>query len=370
MFIFNDLKKYKIKKLIAFIAAFAAMLLIYKLFYSTVQTFNDYEYHDYIENVFIKRNKAMIDNDDRKIKELYDTQKKYGVWAYEHEAKKLKYLKNWEDKQGIKFFNIKSKVIVRWLKKREAGFKCNLIVSTEYQYSYETEPQRINSFRIGTYHSLDMIQKDDKWIISREWYTDPFADSLNLDDIKVEEIKSYIISMIPDDYSNLDKRRANAIEYADKYCGAAGDENTGYKYNNKYRDYNSQGGDCANFASQILFEGGKFKKNRVWNYNKTGASRAWVNAQGFKDYIINSNRGSVVAYGSYNKVYKAAYKLKPGDFIAYEKKGRVTHISVVTGADTKGYPLVNCHNTDRYRVPWDLGWSNKGIKFWLVHVHF
>ena len=34
-----------------------------------------------------------------------------------------------------------------------------------------------------------------------------------------------------------------------------------FKYNKKYRDYNPQGGDCANFASQILFEGGKFKKN-------------------------------------------------------------------------------------------------------------
>lgn len=358
-----------IKKLILFIASIAVMLFIYKFFYNTAQTFNDYEYKDCIDEIFYKRNMAMLNKDEAKIKGLYDIQKKYGIWAYEHEIKKLKYLKNWEDKQGIKFYNIKSKVIIRWLKKREAGFKCNLIVSTEYQYFYETEPFKISSFRIGTYHSLDMIQKDGIWVIGREWYTDPFADSLNLDNIKAEEIKNYIISMTPIDYKP-DKRRAAAVDYADKYCGAAADWNTGYKYNNKYRDYNSQGGDCANFASQILFEGGKFRKNKLWNYNRTGASRAWVNAQGFKDYIVNSNRGSVVAYGSYNKVYKAAYKLKPGDFIAYEKNGRVTHISVITGADTKGYPLVNCHNTDRYRVPWDLGWSDKGIKFWLVHVHF
>jgi hypothetical protein len=86
--------------------------------------------------------------------------------------------------------------------------------------------------------------------------------------------------------------------------------------------------------------------------------------------MVNSGRASVVAYGTYDKVYKSAYKLEPGDFIAYEKKGDVTHISVVSGADSKGYTLVTCHNTDRNKVPWDLGWSNRGIKFWLVRVNY
>ena len=59
----------------------------------------------------------------------------------------------------------------------------------------------------------------------------------------------------------------------------------------------------------------------------------------------------------------------PGDFVAYESKGDINHISMVTGVDSKGYPLVTCHNTDRYMVPWDLGWSNPKIKFWLVRTH-
>ncbi|EKN42640.1 hypothetical protein CFSAN001627_05472, partial [Clostridium botulinum CFSAN001627] len=76
----------------------------------------------------------------------------------------------------------------------------------------------------------------------------------------------------------------------------------------------------ANFASQILFEGGKFRKNSTWNYDSKGATRAWVNADGFKDYMIYSGRASVIAHGDYEKVYKASYKLLPGDFVAYEKK--------------------------------------------------
>lgn len=110
--------------------------------------------------------------------------------------------------------------------------------------------------------------------------------------------------------------------------------------------------------------------NSSWNVDRKGASRAWVNADGFKDYMVYSGRASVISHGSYDKVYKASYKLLPGDFVAYEKKGDVIHISMVTGADSKGYTLVTCHNTDRRQVPWDLGWSNNNIKFWLVRVHY
>ena len=86
--------------------------------------------------------------------------------------------------------------------------------------------------------------------------------------------------------------------------------------------------------------------------------------------MTNSGRASVIAHGSYEQVYKLSFKLLPGDFIAYEKNADINHISVVTGADSKGYSLVSCHNSDRNRVPWDLGWSNKSIKFWLVRVHY
>ena len=108
-----------------------------------------------------------------------------------------------------------------------------------------------------------------------------------------------------------------------------------------------------------MYEGGKFKKTSVWNYYKNDGSQAWVNAQSFKNFLVSCWRGSVIVYGTYDKVLKLSYKLLPGDIIAYEKKGKVVHISVVTGADSRGYSLVNCHNTDRYRVPWDLGWSDK-----------
>jgi hypothetical protein len=323
-----------------------------------------------IRSMFQNRNVAIINGDVDLIKAMYDTNTKYGTWAYEYELRKVKYLHNWEKKQGAKFIEINPTVVFRSIKDKGDKITINLLCSTEYKYIYEGSADEINSFRIGTYHVLDLIEQDEDWIIAKEWYKDPFGDSLNLERIDGDSIKEYILSQTRKDISDIVERRIAAVEYADRYCGAASEEQFEFKYNKAYRNYNSLGGDCANFASQILFEGGKFRKTSGWNYKKGEATRSWVNADGFKSYMLNSGRASLIAYGNYEKVYKASYKLLPGDFIAYEKKGDINHISVVTGIDSKGYVLVSCHNTDRNKVPWDLGWSNSSIKYWLVRVHY
>lgn len=333
----------------------------------------DYETADlaeYIKQMCKNRNNAIITGDVTMIEPLYDRSTKYGVWAYQHEITKMKYVQNWGQKQGVKFTEIIPTIKVRSIKPKGDRFTVNLMCSTEYRYVYENEPGIVNSSRIGTYHVLDLLYKDEAWVITREWYKDPFEDILNLGRIKVDSINQFISTHAPRDLTNIGDRRKNAVLYAEMYCGAASEEKYGFQYNKKYRNYNSQGGDCANFASQILYEGGKFRKNHMWNYNGKGATRAWLNADGFKNYMLHSGRASLIAYGNYEKVYKASYKLLPGDFVAYEKGGDITHISVVTGADSKGYSLVTCHNTDRYNVPWDLGWSSTKVRFWLVRVHY
>lgn len=323
-----------------------------------------------IEWIFKSRNRALLNKDLEMIRSFYDLDTKYGTWAFEYEQRKLKYLHNWAEKQGIQFIDVNQDVVIRSIKTNDSRCSANILCSTEYKYVYENQPDIINSFKIGTYHNMSLSYYEGELIITKEWYTDPFADSLNLENIKADDIKKFILSHESRDMSDLIKRRIDAAAYAKKYCGAASEEQYGYLYNKNYRNFNPQGGDCANFASQILFEGGRFRKNGAWNYNKGQATRAWVNADGFKSYMLNSGRASVIAYGNYDKVYKASYKLLPGDFVAYEKKGDITHISVVTGVDSKGYSLVTCHNTDRNDVPWDLGWSTKKIKYWLIRVHY
>lgn len=329
------------------------------------------EIKNFIEKTISERNKAIVTGEKDGIKAVYDMDTKYGQWAYESEEKKMIYLHNWEQKQGVKIVEIDPLVIINKItEKEDGGFKVNFTCSTEYRYVYEDRLQDVNKSRIGTYHVLGLVFKNDKYLVSKEWYTDPFADSLNLEKLNVGDVKKFILSQEARDFSTLDSRRLAAKEYADKYCGAATEEIFGFKYNKSYKNFNPAGGDCANFASQILHEGGGFRKNTSWNYENGDASASWVNADKFKDYWIYSGRASVIAHGTYEKVYKESYKLLPGDFVAYEKKGDIKHISVVTSADSRGYALVTCHNTDRNDVPWDLGWSDKNIKFWLIRVHF
>ncbi len=323
-----------------------------------------------LENLFDHRNKAILTQNDEVLKKLYDIDHKFGLWAYEQEVTKMKYLQNWSYKQGVKFNDIKTRVKVRKVKEKEEnlyGIIC--AVSTEYNYSYENQPEVKNMFRIGTYHYLNMRIIDNEYIITKEWYTDPFADSLHLDNIKSDDIRNYIMSKDKIEIS-LTNEQIKGVEYAHKYCGAAADEEHGMKFNPEYKDFNPDGGDCANFASQIMYESGRFKKNGTWNYYNNSGTKAWVNAQGFKNYLLNSGRGSLICKGSFEDVYKLAYSMTPGDIVAYEKGGRITHVSTVTGADSKGYPLVTCHNTDRMLVPWDLGWSDKAIRFHLIKVHY
>lgn len=370
--------KYGIKKLILCKYVIITLSIIMSMNFFSVKAYGAEKVNDevkaeirsFIEKVISERNKAIVTNEPENIKVVYDVSTKFGQWAYESEEKKMIYLHNWEQKQGVKFTEIVPMVFITRISETDNGFKVNFTCSTEYRYVYEDKPEEVNRARIGTYHVQNLVNKDNRLLISKEWYTDPFADSLNLEKLKVDDVKNYILSQGPRDFSDLNDKRKRLKEYADRYCGAAEESQYGFKYNKAYRNFNPEGGDCANFASQCLHEGGKFKKTGGWNYNKGDASATWVNADKFKDYWVYSGKASVLAYGNYEKVYKASYKLLPGDFVAYEKKGDVKHISMVTNADSRGYALVTCHNTDRNDVPWDLGWSDKDIKFWLVRIHF
>lgn len=217
----------------------------------------------------------------------------------------MKYIRNWEEKQGVQFTSITPKVVVKKIKGSDTNLSVYLLCSTEYKYIYEGLPEAENVSRIGTYHNLQLVNKDGIWVITKEWYKDPFGDFLNLDTIKVNDIKEYILAQSSRDFSNISSRRIASVQYAKQYCGAASEEQYGFSYNKKYRDYNPQGGDCANFASQILCEGGKFKKILPGIMTVVVQQVPGSMQVALKKYMIYSGRASVIAYGNYNKVYKA-----------------------------------------------------------------
>lgn len=344
-----------------------------------------------LQDIYGKRCEAFITGETLPLKELFDTSQKYGVWALEHEVKRVQYLNKWADERNIEFVDVKSSV--RFKKVNEKGNKTYMALEESYKFDYiypDDSPTVINSFGVGLRHWVSMIKKDGKWLIYNDWYTDCFEDALRgftgyAGDGIIRKPRTNAVDSISMSYGGK-YNREKAVAYADKYCGAAWGSGNNFKYNHKYTDFNGIGGDCTNFASQVLGdkeEGGGIPFDGSWfcvyhKYGNAQGSTAWCNADGLKNYLLYSGRGRLIRRGTYKELvpegkdFREGYlgELQLGDFVSYEKKGNIDHFAVVTSRDSRGYPLVNSHTTDRYHVPWDLGWGDSGIRFYLIHITY
>lgn len=362
---------------------------------------NKEDLRDELEKIYNIRSSCLVTGDTAPLKELYDSSQKLGRYALEHEISRVKYLKYWSEERGIKFKNIKSFVRIKKATSKGDIIKVYLEESYKFDYAYEDEDDPnyvLNSFGVGIRHSASLIRINDKWFIYKDWYTDCFEDALQTYTVDSGAIFSNFSFAVPT-FKNLfgtnellntasnkaGYNRQKAVEYADKYCGAAWGNSNDFKYNSKYMDYNGAGGDCTNFASQVLGdkEAGGLRQDGTWfcsipKYGRGSGSKAWVNADALKNYLIYNGKAKVIKVGTYKELTTPTKdssvipvsKLCLGDIICYEKgKGNIDHFAVVTGFDSNGYPLVNSHTTDRYHVPWDLGWGDKKIRFFLLHIN-
>ncbi|RXM73794.1 amidase domain-containing protein [Clostridium tetani] len=352
------------------------------------------ELKEVIETIYNERCKVFINGDLESLTKFYDTSKNHGKWSLDQEVRRVKYLKTWACQRDIEFTNINSKVILKRASSNKSNIRLGLkeIYTFEYIYKNEENPTK-NKFGIGVDHTVSLINQNNEWIISNDWYTDCFHDALKaysgemrkIDLSKVEKLEIPKIEKDMNFNYNGKYNRIKAIEYANKYSGAfIDDDNTDYKYNKKYKNYAGLGGDCTNYASQVLGDkdAGGIPADYTWfshSSKKEGVfvgSKAWVNADAFKNYILYSGKGQLIKKGTFKELSSstdkhpngAFEKLELGDLICYVKGGKTDHFAVVTGWDSRGYPLINSHTTDRYNVPWDLGWGDKDISFYFIHI--
>jgi hypothetical protein len=392
------------RKIIYIIASgvllFSAVYSLFSYRASPVSVTKDQLNQDF-KQMFIIRDKAALSGDTESVKNLFDTSTKLGRWAYEHERKRTEYLKNWTIIRKTKFTQMESDFRIQRIRDKGSSIWVDFIHSGKFTYIYPDMPDQPVSFGIGTRRSIEVAKKDNGWIIKREWYLDPFEDILEVpEELKNEVPKDSSIGSAPPEVADdnlfelevepvavqkkLKYNREKAVTYADKYSGATYGSGNDYKYNRKYRDFTGLGGDCSNFISQALgdkSEGGGLKMDGTWHYafgyrGVGGGTMAWVRAISLKNYLLYSGKAQLIKKGALEQVSEpfsahpqGAYKmLQKGDLVAYQDKYEVDHFSMVTAFDPKGLPLVNSHTTDRYKVPWDLGWSGKKIKYWLLHI--
>lgn len=298
----------------------------------------------------------------------YHPDTKTARWALHHEQSKIQYVQQWAKNRGVRIVKAEPTLHATKLKETQDVVRFYVVEHLALGYVYPPEEQ-VNTFGVGSRHILELRRRGDQWLIGMEWYSDPLGDDSETPALVPFQTSGAVPPAGPGLWAAIAApvsggyNREEAVRYADEYCGAAWGCGNGYRYNPKYRDYSGVGGDCTNFASQVLQSGGL----RVPLHTRV---------EGMAAYLQHSGRASLSARGEFPVLWKEAAArsqgflrwIAKGDLIAYQEKGKLEHFAVVAGFDSRGYPLVNSHTADRYHVPFDLGWDRKTI-YWLFHIH-
>lgn len=390
-------KKMKFSKFICFILIFLLSFSIMPKCLATEEAENSRkEIEDFINNYFNTRNNSFIDGNIENVINKYDLSKDNAKYALDHEVRRLKYLRDWSSERGIKLVKINS--ISNFKNFTPNDKNCSLRVDEEFivNYAYEKDEKNINTFGISLFHFINLTKQENTWLISKDWYLDCFEDALKSYDgdfsnsiLPDPKVKSHDISTLirceEDNIVEVKEKgydRTSAANYADKYCGVTSLSDNSDKYDKKYPNYTGIGGNCTNFVSQCLGdkEGGHLPQDYTWcstvKNGKRDSSPSWINADAFKDYILYSGKGKIIKNGDFKNLLckneestKHSFcNLQIGDVVSYSKKGDIDHNAIITGFDSSGYPLINSHTVDRYHVPFDLGWGDKGISFYMIHI--
>ena len=127
-----------------------------------------------------------------------------------------------------------------------------------------------------------------------------------------------------------------AASYAIKYA---------YNYNTNYTSYKGKGGDCANFVSQCLYNGG-IAKTSSWKPD----SYQWINCGGLKSFLCSTLGCSYISQPS-------ASQISVGDVMYYDNG---SHVCIVSAIEN-GVPKVCGHTTDTRNGSYKQGYSTYGV---------
>jgi hypothetical protein len=193
-----------------------------------------------------------------------------------------------------------------------------------------------------------------------------------------------------DPYGTLSEARRRALEYADRWAGNADDR---HRSNPDYENFGDGGGDCTNFASQVMRAGGfhdvgdgidDWHRGDAddWYYNNglhfpgNTNSNTWSVAQANRDFIVDSGRGHVVGtapmpanIAALDPLAPSKAGLVPGDLIYYHDTatGTINHTAVYVGQKMQNGTLVDvvdqhAMGTNNFHDDWmpDNGGFNGG----------
>ncbi|MCD8199527.1 MAG: leucine-rich repeat protein [Coriobacteriaceae bacterium] len=213
-----------------------------------------------------------------------------------------------------------------------------------------------DSAAFGTEHELTLAfdEATQAWLIRSDAYDEydlcgvdtteeasPSSAAAAVSTLSVTDASSTIST-----YASKKYNASAAVKYADRYA---------LSYNKSYRNFNSVGGDCANFVSQCLDAGGlnqvvgsEYASPKVWYYKSgSNCSSSWIYCPTQVNFM------SLVGTYVSNPGKK---KITAGNPVYYKNGGVWAHATICVGTNSAGTPIIDAHNSDRYHVPytyWD-----------------
>ena len=272
----------------------------------------------------------------------------YSVIMQEEIQKRHNLVRAMEEEYNLVFLDACNALYIQGVEYGDNSVNVRLKEWIFYDYD-DLSDDRVNcdTSGFGTDHSLVLLHTQKGYIISEDTY----------DESDVTGMRS-VFYTVPEDmepaldnevnslnaYGNYTYSPDRAAEYADTYW---------LNYNPAYSDYNSVGGDCANFVSQAIEAGGMpMDENWFWR-SYSDRSSSWTYVPDQRKYF--AAKGKLIDNPDQSQV-------KKGNPVWYLNSSgtRYSHAAICVGTNSAGTPIVDAHNSDRYHVHWQLG----GTKYW------
>ncbi len=245
-----------------------------------------------------------------------------------------------------------------------------VVVLEGHDVIHEITPSTVSSMA-NLEHTISLSKINGSWMIINDDYSDLWWNALKDTDLTKEEI----LDSIDESHRIIEETENNTSdgEQLQILSGETYDRNgarvyAAYWWNRrnlkKYDDFSTPWGDCTNFVSQAMHDGGKLSLNfpdgdlgigtAGWYYvDMNHRAAPWTHVDYIYQFIITPHSdGGPVGYevSSYSQTAK-------GDIIQYERSGSTSeweHAVIIVGYNSNGIPLIASHSDDYWNKPYTI----------------